>query len=41
MSDLGLRRGWVVTSGREVRRVAPGVELVPWEHLVAGEVELF
>ncbi len=41
MSDLGLRRGWVVTSGREVRRLAPGIELVPWEHLVAGEVRLF
>ncbi len=41
MSDLGLRRGWVVTSGREARRLAPGIELVPWEHLVAGEAELF
>jgi len=40
MSDLGLRRGWVVTSGREARRLAPGIELVPWDHLVAGEVEL-
>lgn len=41
MSDLGLRRGWVVTSGREARRLAPGIELVPWEHLVAGQAEVF
>jgi predicted AAA+ superfamily ATPase len=41
MSDLGLRRGWVVTSGREARRLAPGIELVPWEQLVAGQAEVF
>jgi predicted AAA+ superfamily ATPase len=41
MSDLGLRRGWVVTSGREARRLAPGVELVPWERLASGQVDLF
>jgi predicted AAA+ superfamily ATPase len=41
MSDLGLRRGFVVTSGREARRLAPGIDLVPWEQVVAGEVELF
>lgn len=41
MSDLGLRRGWVVTSGREARRLAAGIELVPWEQLVAGETTLF
>ncbi len=41
MSDLGLRRGLVVTSGREARRLAPGIELVPWEGVVAGELDLF
>jgi predicted AAA+ superfamily ATPase len=41
MSDLGLRRGFVVTSGREARRLAPGIDLVPWEQVVAGEVDLF
>jgi predicted AAA+ superfamily ATPase len=41
MSDLGLRRGWVVTSGREARRLAPGVELVPWERVASGQVDLF
>jgi hypothetical protein len=41
MSDLGLRRGLVVTSGREARRLAPGIELVPWERVIAGELDLF
>ena len=41
MSDLGLRRGLVVTSGREARRLAPGIDLVPWERVVAGELDLF
>jgi hypothetical protein len=41
MSDLGLRRGWVVTSSREARRLAPGVELVPWERVASGQVALF
>jgi predicted AAA+ superfamily ATPase len=41
MSDLGLKRGFVVTSGREARRLAPGIDLVPWERVVAGEVDLF
>jgi hypothetical protein len=41
MSDLDLRRGWVLTSAREARRLAPGVELVSWEKLASGQVELF
>lgn len=41
MKDLGLRRGWVVTSGREGRSLAPGIELVPWEGIVSGRVGLF
>jgi predicted AAA+ superfamily ATPase len=41
MSDLGLRRGLVVTTGRERRQLAPGIELVPWEDVVSGKVELF
>jgi hypothetical protein len=40
MSDLGLRRGFVVTSGREPRRLAPGIDLVPWEQVVSGEADL-
>jgi predicted AAA+ superfamily ATPase len=41
VTDLGLRRGVVVTSGPEARQLAPGIELVPWERIVAGELELF
>lgn len=41
LKDLGLKRGWVVTSGREERALSPGIDLVPWERLVAGEVALF
>jgi hypothetical protein len=41
MKDLGLRRAWVVTSGREGRALSPGVDLVPWESLASGRVDLF
>ena len=41
MSDLGLRRGWVVTTGREARRLAPGIELLPWETLASGQMRFF
>ena len=41
MQDLGLRRGWVVSSGRERRRSSPQVEIVPWSEVASGRVELF
>jgi len=41
MKDLGIRRGWVVTSAREPRLLAPGIELVPWERVATGSVRLF
>jgi len=41
MKDLGLRRGWVVTTAREGRTLSPGIELVPWEEIVSGRVDLF
>ena len=41
MKDLGLQRGWVVTSGREGRLLSPGIELVPWERVASGRVDLF
>jgi hypothetical protein len=41
MKDLGLRRGGVVTSSREGRALSPGIDLVPWERVVSGEVALF
>lgn len=41
MKDLGLKRGWVITSGTERRTVVTGVELVPWQELAAGKIRLF
>jgi hypothetical protein len=41
MKDLGLRRAWVVASAGEPRHLAPGIELVPWERVAAGSVDLF
>lgn len=41
MNDLGLRRAWVVASADEARHLAPGIDLVPWEHVAAGSVDLF
>jgi uncharacterized protein len=41
MKDLGLKRGWVVTTGRERRLLTPGLEIIPWSELASGEVELF
>ena len=41
MKDLGLKRGWVVTSSREGRALAPGIELVPWERIASGKIDLF
>jgi predicted AAA+ superfamily ATPase len=37
----GLRRGWVVTTGKERRHLTAGIEIVPWAELAAGNVELF
>jgi hypothetical protein len=41
MKDLGLRRGWVVTTGTARRPLTAGIEIVPWADLAAGNVELF
>ena len=41
MKDLGLRRGWVVTTARERRRLSPEIEIVPWSELASGQVKLF
>lgn len=40
MSDLGLRRGFVVYGGDEPRRLGSGIELLPWRALARGEVDL-
>lgn len=41
MKDLGLRRGWVVTSGTERRRLSPEIEIIPWLDIAAGRIDLF
>ena len=41
MKDLRLKRGWVVSTGHERRRIASGIEIVPWEQIAAGAVRLF
>ena len=41
MKDLGLRRGWVVSTARERRRLSPGIEIIPWAEIASGQVELF
>ena len=41
MKDLGLCRGWVITTARERRRLSAEIEIIPWSELAAGEVEFF
>jgi hypothetical protein len=41
MKDLGLRRGLVVSTARERRRLSPDVEIVPWADIASGQFELF
>lgn len=40
MSDLGLRKGYVVYSGEERRSVTSGIELLPWAAVARGDIEL-
>jgi uncharacterized protein len=41
MQDLGLRRGWVVTTAKERRRLSAQIEVVPWAEIAAGRIEIF
>ncbi len=40
MADLSLDRGWVVYTGREVRKLGTTIDLLPWEGVVRGTVPL-
>jgi predicted AAA+ superfamily ATPase len=40
MADLSLRRGFVVTTGTERRSLGRAIELLPWQAIARGEVEL-
>lgn len=41
MKDLGLRRGWIVTTAKERRRLSAGIEIIPWTEVASGHIELF
>lgn len=41
MKDLGLHRGWLVSSGRERRFLAPEIEVIPWAEIALGQIRLF
>ena len=41
MKDLGLRRGWIVTTAADRRRLSAGIEIIPWSDVASGQVELF
>jgi hypothetical protein len=40
MSDLGLKRGFVVAAGTERRNLGRGKEMLPWETIAAGRIGL-
>jgi predicted AAA+ superfamily ATPase len=40
MSDLGLRRGFVVSTGDERRMVGESIEILPWDSIAEGNVDL-
>jgi len=40
MADLSLKRGFVVTTGSERRSMGRSIEVLPWEGIVRGEVDL-
>jgi len=40
MSDLGLRKGFVVYSGEERRSVTSAIELIPWAAIARGDFDL-
>jgi len=40
MKDLGLSRGWVVTTARERQPLTAGIEIIPWDDVASGQIEL-
>jgi predicted AAA+ superfamily ATPase len=39
MQDLGLKRGVVITTGQEPRKLG-AIEIIPWDELAAGRIDL-
>jgi predicted AAA+ superfamily ATPase len=40
MKDLDLKQAWIVSRTPDRRSVAPGIELVPWDEIASGKIEL-
>jgi predicted AAA+ superfamily ATPase len=38
MKDLKLKRGWIINSSEQRRKIGRGIEIVPWRSVVRGEV---
>jgi len=41
LKDLGLSRGWVITTTKERQRLSAGIEIIPWDDVASGRIELF
>jgi uncharacterized protein len=41
MKDLGLSRGWVITTTKGRQRLSAGIEIIPWEDVASDRIELF
>jgi len=41
MKDLGLSRGWLITTARERQRLSADIEIIPWADVASGQIELF
>jgi uncharacterized protein len=41
LKDLGLNRGWVITTARERQRLSSGIEIIPYNDVASGQVNLF
>jgi hypothetical protein len=41
LKDLGLSRGWVITTARERQHLSAGIEIIPWNDVASDLIELF
>lgn len=41
MKDLSLKRGWVVCTATERRMIGREIEIVPWNDIIRGDIDLF
>ena len=40
MTDLSLKHGWVVSTATERRTIGANIEVIPWDAVVRGELDL-